>query len=230
MERATILLISDDSTISRIWQYALSEINLNTVLCATYDEAVEWRMENTAHLIVVDEYMRDFDGVALIRDLRADTVAPILLLTPSDPVRCLQGYAAGADECVCKPISPDLFLAKIRAWLRHSAMVPLNVLGNLKLGPFELFPLTQEVRVYDRRVALTNLEFRLLRLLMTYADQVVPTQVLMDRVWGYAADAEGGIIKNAVYRLRRKVEPNAASPKHIIAVTGVGYMFTVEPS
>ena len=81
------------------------------------------------------------------------------------------------------------------------------------------------MRVADRRVTLTTLEFRLLQMLILRADQVVPSNELIKRVWGYEPGLEGAVLKNTIYRLRRKGEPSAADPRHIISVVGEGYLF-----
>ena len=74
-------------------------------------------------------------------------------------------------------------------------------------------------------MALTALEFRLLQMLVTHSDRVVASSDLIQRVWGYEPGLEGAVLKNAIYRLRRKIEPNAAEPLHIISVVGEGYLF-----
>lgn len=225
MQRATLLLVSDDPASGNIWEFALRQLDLDVVLLSSPEEAIEWRAAHASDLIVVDEATREFDGIALVRHLRSEVTAPIILLTGGDHIRSLEAYRAGVDECVVEPISPALFLAKVNAWLRHAATIPMDMLDNVKRGPFQLNPTTQEVVAYDQRVTLTNLEFRLLHLFVMHVNQVLPSQVVIDRVWQYSPGVEGTVLKNAIYRLRRKIEPNPAEPQHIISVTGEGYLF-----
>lgn len=225
MPQHTVLLVSDDLQSGQIWEFALSQLDLEVVLLTTPEEAIEWRVANVCDLIVIDETARDFDGVALIRRWRSEIAAPILLLTGGDYSHCLEAYAAGVDECAVKPVSPALFLAKVKAWLRHAATVPLALLSSVERGPFRLNPTTQEVVIADRSILLTNLEFRLMHYLVRNPNQVLPSQVLIERVWHYAPGAEGTVLKNAIYRLRQKVELNPTDPQFIISVTGEGYMF-----
>ena len=111
------------------------------------------------------------------------------------------------------------------AWLRHAATVPMALLNHIERGPFRLDPATQEVWANGREITLTNLEFRLLHLLITHTDQVLASQVLLERVWHYDPGVEGSILKNAIYRLRRKIEPDPSIPQYIITVSGESHMF-----
>jgi DNA-binding response OmpR family regulator len=225
MHRAKVLLITDDAQVGGIWEYALSQLELEVILLTTPQEALQWRAEHVSDLIVIDENSRTFDGIALIRQWREEIAAPIILLAGGDHWRALEAYRAGVDECIIKPISPALFLAKIKAWMRHTAAIPIALLNNVDGGPFRLYPMTQEVVAYDHRIALTNLEFRLLHLLITHPNQVLSPQTLIDRVWHYSSEVEGTVLKNAIYRLRRKTEPDSSTPQHIVTIPGEGYMF-----
>lgn len=225
MHQHTILLVSDDMQSGKIWEFALSQLDFEVVLLTSPKEAVESRVANVCDLIVIDESARNFDGIAPIRHWREEVTAPILLLTGGDHNRSLEAYAAGVDECIVKPVSPALFLAKIKAWLRHVATVPLALLSTVERGSFRLNAITQEVVIEDRSVPLTNLEFRLLHFLMRNANQVIPSPVLIARIWHYAPGAEGTVLKNAIYRLRQKIEVDPASPEYVITITGEGYLF-----
>jgi DNA-binding response OmpR family regulator len=74
-------------------------------------------------------------------------------------------------------------------------------------------------------VGLTNLEFRVLHLLMSHPGQVLPAGLIVDRVWGYAGGGDSVLLKNVIYRLRRKIEPDAGEPRYLQTVAGEGYVF-----
>ena len=76
-------------------------------------------------------------------------------------------------------------------------------------------------------VKLTNLESRLLHLLMSHPNQVLPSEVIVERVWGYVGNGESSLLKNVVYRLRSKLEPDPRQPAYIHTVAGEGYMFLI---
>lgn len=225
MPRSKILLISDNPFANSVWGTILDQVEADVVSHTVSQEMTDLQDESSVALIVIDESYPNFDGIALVNRWRSETGVPIILLTGGDHNRALEAYRAGVDECCVKPLSPDLFLAKMRAWLRHSAPVSSAVLSEEMPGSFQLIAETREIILHDQRITLTNLEFRLLHVLIIHASQTVASQVLVDRVWGYASGVEGTVLKNAIYRLRQKIEPNPADPQYIISVTGEGYMF-----
>jgi len=75
-------------------------------------------------------------------------------------------------------------------------------------------------------VRLTNMEFRLLYLLMRNPDRVIPTEIIVERVWGYGGKGEVTLVKNLVSRVRRKVEPDPAHPRYVTTIPGIGYAFS----
>jgi len=178
-------------------------------------------------LLIIDAHTFELDGIDLCRQIRAEAVNPILLFSPrGDEAHILEAYQAGVDECVVKPVSPALFLAKARAWLRRSWTVPAGALDCLQAGALRLDPARREVvTAAGSAVKLSTLEFRLLHLLMLHRGQVLSTDVIIDRVWGYSGGGDGALLKNLVYRLRRKIEPDPRQPCFIQTVAGEGYTF-----
>jgi DNA-binding response OmpR family regulator len=230
MMNGSVLLVSDDPETGQIWVYALGQRNLEVVLAGSADEAVTRWQDEVFDLIVIDEHTCQLDGVDLCQRLRTEAVIPILLLTPkSDESRILNAYHAGADDCIVKPVSPPVFLAKVRAWLRRSWMVAGETLDSLKVDGLQLDPSQRQlIRAGEGTVSLTNLEFRLLYLLMRHQGRVLESEVIIDRVWGYNGGGDSVVLKNVVYRLRRKIEPDPSQPCYIQTVNGVGYTFQLQ--
>jgi DNA-binding response OmpR family regulator len=222
-----VLVVSDDREVAGIWAFALRQMGLQTILAHSAAEAVSQWSQHAFDLILVDVCGPRLDGIGLVRRLRAEAVNPILLLTAEHQEgQILQAYEAGVDECVVKPVSPSMFLAKVRAWLRRSWTVPTQALDPLEVGPLRLDPATRQVTVGGSHlVRLTNLEFRLLHLLMSHPGQVLPSEVIIDRVWGYGGEGDTTLLKNLAYRLRQKVEPDPGRPLHIQTAAGQGYVF-----
>jgi len=227
MVNAKILFISDDVEAEHVWAYALSRRGLEVILATSVSEAVDQWGQETFDLVIIDVYTPHLDGIALCQRLRAEVINPILLLASRrDEAYILEAYKAGVDECITKPISHPLFLAKVMAWLRRAWTVPAMALPNLQVGDLQLDPIwRQVVKTTGEAVKLTNLEFRLLHLLMSRPGQVLETNVILDRVWSYAGRGDGVLLKNVVYRLRRKIEPDPHQPRHILTAAGEGYMF-----
>ena len=105
------------------------------------------------------------------------------------------------------------------------------MLVSLDLGAVVLDPATRTVTVQDGEPQrLTHLEFRLAYVLMTNRDQVVPTEILVERVWGYDGSGDRELVRGLISRLRRKIEPSQEDPIFIETITGVGYRLTVPES
>jgi len=181
-------------------------------------------------LIIIDANVPEAQALELIKNLRVEAAVPLILLTQfSTEDFQLEAYAVGVDECILKPINPALFYAKIQAWLRRSWSVPADTLDTLRVGGFSLLPSERTILLegYDP-VRLTNLELRLLYCLMSQPGQTITIEELNLRVWGYSNEADNTMLKNVVYRLRRKIERNPAYPLILQTVAGVGYKFVHE--
>jgi len=113
------------------------------------------------------------------------------------------------------------------AWLRRSWVGSIEVLANLQVGDLLLDPAQRQlVAPPSQVIKLTNLEFRLLYLLMSHHGQVLETNVIIDRVWGsYSDGGDSILLKNLVYRVRNKIELDPHQPRYILNVAGEGYMF-----
>jgi len=224
---SNVLLVSNDQEVGGIWAFALRQMGLEATLVRSAAEAMDQWSSGTFDLVVIDVYGPALDGIELTRQLRAQAVNPILLFTPNrNETHMLEAYGAGVDECVVKPVSPSLFMAKVRAWLRRSWTVPARALETIQARTLCLDPARREVTTERGSVVrLTNLEFRVLHLLMCHPDQVLPSDLIVDRVWGCAGGGDGVLLKNVVYRLRRKIEPNSSEPRYLQTVAGEGYVF-----
>jgi DNA-binding response OmpR family regulator len=227
MNNTRMLLVSDDPEAGRIWAYVLGQRRSEIVTARSVEDALKRWAEGGFDLVVIDVCASQLDGIGLCRRLRAEAIAPILLFTPqSDEAYILEAYRAGADECVVKPISPSLFLAKVNAWLRLSWAIATDTLDGLKAGDLCLDPARREVKNGSgSAVRLTSLEFRLLYLLMSHRGRILESDVIVDRVWGYTNCDESALLKNAIYRLRRKIENDPRQPHYIQTVAGIGYVF-----
>jgi DNA-binding response OmpR family regulator len=141
----------------------------------------------------------------------------------------LKAYEAGFDECVLKPIHPLLFEAKLKAWLRRSSNVPVEIMAALRVDDLQLIPSDRAVIFDDHDpVHLTNLELRLLYYLMGRPGRTLRTEELCERVWSHHSIGDARTLKNLVYRLRRKIEADPAHPHYLHTVAGVGYRFVAK--
>jgi DNA-binding response OmpR family regulator len=164
------------------------------------------------------------------RRVRTVTEGPLLLVvnTVDEDTWC-QALDAGADAVIVRPYSARLLAAQVRALLRRAnrgaaptAIPPLTV------GTLTLDPSTRAVQVRGhppRR--LTHLEFRLLYTLMIHQGQTLPTETIVERVWGYSGEGSVELVRGLVSRLRAKVEEHPQNPQYILTVPGVGYSLLI---
>src|SRR5690349_5158491 len=133
---AKVLLISDDGDSVWLWARFLAQKGLDVTTISSEQATEENILEGVAYdLIVIDESATALSSTALIRKFRLGTSIPILLLiNEPNEVKALAAYEAGADDCVIKPISPRLFVAKINAWLARSSSSPSQTQANFQVG------------------------------------------------------------------------------------------------
>jgi DNA-binding response OmpR family regulator len=166
------------------------------------------------------------DDVLAIRTM---SQAPLLLLhdamTEDETCELLD---AGVDLILERPYSPRILARYVTVFLRRAGSVPVSILTAIQANNIKLDPGTRTVTLVDQLPQqLTPLEFRLLYVLMTNADQVIPIDVIIERVWGYNGEGNRELVRGLVRRLRRKIEPDPQHTQFIHNHPGVGYRFSV---
>ena len=224
-----VMVVCDDPETCQVWAHCLRQKGVEVIACDSAEAALTEWAEEIPDVVVIDMNTPRLDGVGLCQRLREETIIPVLLFTPrNNESHILEAYQAGVDECVAKPVSPALFLAKVRVWLRRSWTVPAESLEDVHINDFRLDPYSRQViRGTDKGIRLTNLEFRLLYLLMKNPGRILETDYIVERVWGYQGEGNSRLLKNLIYRLRRKIEPDPNTPLYIHTESGIGYRFQI---
>jgi len=163
-----------------------------------------------------------FDGV---RDLRALTESPFVVVTnPIGEDQHVELLESGVDLVIFRPFSTRLLIAQLRGLLRRATGMPIFNLPNFTVGDLILDPSIRTVQVQGgEEKHLTRLEFRLLYTLMMHAGQVLPSETLVEHVWGYSGRGDRDLVRGLVKRLRGKVEPEPQMPRYVLTIPGVGY-------
>jgi DNA-binding response OmpR family regulator len=167
-----------------------------------------------------------------ITAVRSVTEVPLLVLTdPINEDRFCGLLRAGADLVLARPVSPRVLAEYARVILKRAGAVPAFMLPRLDLEEIALDPATRTVLVTGREARrLTQLEFRLLYVLMTNREQVIPTDAIVERVWGYTGEGDRDLVRGLISRLRHKIEPDPDKPRFIETISGVGYRFSIVPT
>jgi two-component system KDP operon response regulator KdpE len=224
---ASVLLVEDDEPTRAMLREYLGRRGYRVRDAATAGEALRLWDAHRADLILLDLGLPDRDGMDVVRRVRRDGTAPIIIVSARGEERDrVAGLEAGADDYVTKPFGMGELQARIRAVLRRAAGPGADGEGRLDLGPVRLDPIRREVTVAGSAVHLTPREYELLKALMANRGRVVTKARLLRAVWGVAYADESQYLHVYVNRLRRKlatVDPTGATRDLITAEPGIGY-------
>jgi DNA-binding response OmpR family regulator len=223
---AKIFVVCNQADTAPLWGYIIRQQGLIAILETDVEKAFERWATEMPELVVIDLNNARQDPLELCRQFRGSSVAPLLLLLPTyHETQILEAYQAGVDDVIVKPVSPPILMAKLMAWLRRSWVMPTDELDSVKVGRYRLVPVLRGlVDPNDSHVRLTNLEFRLLHLLMSRPGYVFPADEIIQSIWGGYGNGDHVLLKNVVYRLRRKIEKDPANPCILRTWPG-GYSF-----
>jgi two-component system alkaline phosphatase synthesis response regulator PhoP len=225
---AKILIVEDEESILMALEDNLKMEGYEVESAVNGEEGLSKAKERQFDLIILDIMLPRLDGFEVCKRLRqAGNMTPILMLTAkSQEIDKVLGLELGADDYVTKPFSPRELLARVKALLRRSQQVREGI-SEAAFGDIEVDFKRYEVNKRGRPVYLTALEFSLLHFLVQNQGQVLSRDTILDAVWGKDVYIQPRTVDKHIAELRKKIEDDSSSPKHIIGVRGVGYKFSV---
>ena len=183
-------------------------------------------------LVILDVMLPGLDGFRIVERIRkAGNFVPVLMLTARGlPEDMVHGLEAGADDYLPKPFDLPVLLARVRSLVRRRdwARGAPGEAETARVGEAEIDFRSFEVRRQGETIRLTLLETMLLKLLVQSRGRVVTKGEILEKVWNLSPDTETRAVDNFVVRLRRYLEPDARSPRHLLTVRGAGYRLTSE--
>ena len=222
-------LISRDPDERDLLTSVLRHSGLDVASISNLQRVMENWMQDWADMIVLtsDDHIGILDNVRLIR---STTRMPLIMLTnPIAEVEFVSLVQSGAVLVLERPVASRVLAAYAQMFMRRSEAVPAFVLPILEAETITLDPSTRIVKVSGQESRhLTQLELYLLYVLMTNSDQVLPTDVIVERVWGHSGKGDRELVRGLVSRLRRKVESDPQHPRFVHTIPGIGYRFSVE--
>lgn len=224
-----VMLVANDQDEKENFAYIIRREGLAIASSSDLQRVLKNWTDHPADLLVV-ALNENQEPEKDVESIRAITQIPLLMVVdPPAESRLCKLLRCGADVVLSRPVSAKLLAAHMGALIRRSAAVPSFVLPTLALDEITLDPSTRTVMVKGQEPRrLTQLEFRLLYTLMTNRGQVIPVNVIVERVWGYSGEGNQDLVRGLISRLRRKIDVEPDTSQFIETIPGVGYRFKVD--
>lgn len=228
---ARILVVDDEPQIGRMLKTILSAHGHTVLVVAdgalAVTQAASWEPE----LVILDLGLPRLDGLEVLRQVRAWSRVPIIVLTVRDAEQDkVTALDLGADDYLTKPFSTGELLARLRAALRNAAWRMAHAGAVLSFGALQIDRARRLVTLASQEVKLTPTEYQLLTLLAGSAGKVLTHQHILTTIWGPGAAQDVPTLRVFIAQLRRKIEPSPAQPVYIRNEPGIGYRFLGEIS
>lgn len=228
--KITVLVVEDDMQIRNFISYALRQEGFACFAESSAQSALSVLVTQKIDIMLLDLGLPDFDGMEVIKKVRAWSEIPIIVVSARDQDREKAGALdAGADDYLTKPFSATELMARIRVALRHIQM-SARTQGRPELSVGDLVINLEQRQVFLKGEALhvTPLEYSLLSLLFKNAGKVLTTQYIIREIYGVGYGTDTQALRALMAGLRRKIEPIPAKPRYILTEIGVGYRLVSE--
>ena len=223
--RTQILVIEDDPHMQKILQRLFREQGYGVLVCGDGQEGLDTFRSARPSAVVLDLVLPHIFGRDLCKIIKAEQPSvPVIVVSAisevSDKVLLLE---LGADDYVTKPFSPRELLARVQAALRR--LQKTAPVGSYTFGDCEVDFAKMTARRSGVSITLTAHEFKLLKYFVEHPERVLGREELLNEVWGYNSYPTTRTVDNQILKLRQKLEPDAAEPRHLQTVYGAGYRF-----
>jgi len=220
-----VLIVEDEESLADPLAFLLRQEGVATVVVGDGAAALTEFDRGGADIVLLDVMLPGMSGTDVCKQLRLRSGVPVIMVTARDSeIDKVVGLELGADDYVTKPYSARELIARIRAVLRRGAdSESADVSGALEAGPVRMDVQRHTVVVGGQPVTLPLKEFDLLEYLLRNSGRVLTRGQLIERVWGADYVGDTKTLDVHVKRLRSKIEPDPASPVHLLTVRGLGY-------
>ncbi|MDI3331842.1 MAG: response regulator transcription factor [Micrococcus sp.] len=227
-----VLVVEDERDLARLVRDYLQNSGFQVQVCHAGSEAVVAVREFGPDVLVLDIGLPGIDGFEVCRQVRAFSRCHVLMLTArDDEVDKIVGLSLGADDYVTKPFSPRELVARVQAMMRRARTVPAPahqpadepVDSVHEVGELVVDEGSRQVRLAGASITLTKTEFDLLACLAASPDRVLSRRRLLEIVWGESVTTDDHLVDVHLARVRRKLGEDAANPRYIHTVRGIGY-------
>lgn len=225
-----VLIVEDDERLATLTQDYLRKNGLDVAIETDGNRAIRRIISEQPDIVVLDVMLPGSDGLTVCREVRQHYHNPILMLTArTDDMDQVLGLEMGADDYVAKPVQPRVLLARIRALLRRSDIVPVDeVAQRLEFGDLVIDNGGRSVTLNDELIDFTSAEYDLLWLLASNAGRILSREDIFERLRGIEYDGQDRSIDVRISRIRPKIGDDPENPKRIKTVRSKGYLFVKE--
>ena len=222
----TILICDDDRDIVSALDIYLTSEGYQTVKAYNGREALKAVEQREIHLILMDIMMPELDGIRATAKLREENNVPIILLTAkSEDTDKILGLNIGADDYITKPFNPLEVIARVKSQLRRYTSLggSEKSTGLITVGPVSMDDSAKRVTVDGEPVALTPIEYNILKLLISHPGHQFSSAQIYEQVWNDPAYGSENTVAVHIRHLREKIEIDPADPRWLKVVWGLGY-------
>ncbi len=219
------LVVDDEPSLTRVVAGYLEHEGFEVTTAPDGEQALAAARRDPPDVVVLDLMLPGIDGIEVCRQLRTFTDAYVIMLTArSEEVDTLIGLSVGADDYMTKPFSPRELTARIRSMLRRPRTAITTGEPQVRtIGDLSLDPQSRQVQVGQIAVELTRTEFDLLDALSERPKFVYTRRLLIERVWGPDWFGDEHLVDIHIVHIRAKLGDDAAKPRFVLTVRGVGY-------
>lgn len=223
------LVVEDDPTLADVIAFTLRRDGFIVIQAFDGEMALQRWKEEDPDIIFLDINLPKLDGFSVCESIREISRTPIIMLTVrGEEEDILRGLDIGADDYITKPFSPRQLIARARAVLRRVNQIHYPSIYNI--GDLKFDQDRREIQVGGQEpVQLTQLESKLLEILIRNSGHVITTNQIIEYVWGVEG-ADRDMVRQVIHRLRSKIEPDPTDPSYIETVPGIGYGLTLPSS
>ena len=220
----TVLLVEDEAKIVQLARDYLERGGFAVLSAADGEAALAKFRSDRPDLAVLDLGLPGMDGLDVLRSLRRESNAPVIILTArGEESDRLVGLELGADDYMVKPFSPKELVARVRAVLRRTEGAPAAGAELIHAGNLTLDVPRMRLTIEGNPVEVTPTEFQLLAALARQPGRIFTRAQLLEAVHGVAFESYERAIDTHIKNLRRKIEPDPRQPRYLLTVYGVGY-------
>lgn len=226
MNKQTILIVEDEQYLCNMIEELLTVNHYKTLTASTGTEALSITTSHCPDMILLDLGLPDIDGIQVIKEIRTWSNIPIIVVSRQvKEQEIVLALDSGADDYITKPFGTSELLARIRTAFRHCNY---NKLYNrkphlIKIRNLEIDFEKRIVKMNQKPIHLTQIEFKIIRLLALNAGHVLSYETIIQAIWGPYADKNNQILRVNMANIRRKLEKNPSNPDYIFTVNGIGY-------